>query len=170
MIARLLRAVLGAMLIAGIGSPIAAPGLTVIEPIAAPALHLPDRLSKPSSLQALRGKVVLVNFWATYCKPCREEIPSLDRVRQRLAAKGFEVIGVDVADAPEAVTRYLATNPVSFPILFDPDASTMIAWKAVGLPASFLIDRQGRLRAKVIGSADWESPSLVAAIEKLLAE
>lgn len=149
-----------------------AAGQAALEPVPtqnAPTLSLPALGKSAVALSDYKGKVVLVNFWATYCKPCREEMPSLERLRQRYASKGFEILGVDVADERSAVQQFLVKTPVSFPILLDADGASMGQWQALGLPASFLVDRQGRLRARLIGGADWESSALTLAIEKLLA-
>ena len=148
----------------------AAPALTPLEPTLAAPLKLNDLQGKAVTLQDFRGKVVLVNFWASYCKPCREQMPSLERLKSRLGPRGLAIIGIDVAEEAAVVARFLSTTPVSFPILLDQEAATMAQWKAIALPSSFLVDRRGRLRAKLIGGTDWESPALVDALEKLLAE
>lgn len=144
--------------------------LKPLDPTPAPALALPGLGGKPVDLAAFRGKVVLVNFWATYCKPCRDEMPSLDRLRARLAPRGFEVVGVDIAEDAATVNQFLAKVPVAFPLALDGDGGTMGKWKAIALPTSFLVDRQGRLRARLTGGADWEQADLAAKIETLLAE
>ena len=148
----------------------AAPALKSLEPATAPALKLNSLQGKEVSLNDYRGKVVLVNFWATYCKPCREEMPSLERLKTRLGPRGLVVAGIAVAEEPGVIARFLSTTPVSFPILLDREATTMGQWKAIALPSSFLVDRRGRLRAKLVGGTDWESPELVEALEKLLNE
>lgn len=150
--------------------PAVAAGLTSVPPTAAPPLALSDLQGVPVDLARLRGKVVLVNFWATYCKPCREEMPSLERLRTRLAPRGFEVIGVDVAEDAAAVRKFIATTPVGFPLVLDAEGSTMAGWKAIALPSTFVVDRKGRLRARLTGGADWEEVTLVDSLNKLLTE
>lgn len=113
---------------------------------------------------------MLVNFWASYCKPCREEMPALDRLRKRLGKQGFEVIGVDVAEDATTVKQFLAHTPVGFPLLLDQEGLLMARWQAIGLPTSFLIDRQGRVRAWITGGADWDAPALLDNIRALLAQ
>ena len=165
------RRLLVALLATGcFGLSLAAPALTPVEPTAAAPTKLNDVQGKTVSLQDFRGKVVLVNFWATYCKPCREEMPSLERLKTRLGARGLNVIGIAVAEETSVVTRFLSTRPVSFPILLDREAASMAQWKAIALPSTYLVDRRGRLRAKLVGGTDWESPALVDAVEKLLNE
>ena len=152
------------------GLTLAAPALTPLEPTLAAPLKLNDLQGKEVTLQDYRGKVVLINFWATYCKPCREEMPSLERLKARLGARGLRLVGVAVAEEASVVSRFLSTTPVSFHILLDREATTMAQWKAIALPSTYLVDRRGRLRAKLVGGTDWESPVLVEALEKLLNE
>jgi thiol-disulfide isomerase/thioredoxin len=152
------------------GLTLAAPALTPLDPTLTAPLKLNDLQGKAVSLQDFRGKVVLINFWATYCKPCREEMPSLERLKGRLGTRGLSVLGVAVAEEASVVSRFLSTTPVSFPILLDGEAATMAQWKAIVLPSTYLVDRRGRLRARLVGGTDWESPVLVEALEKLLNE
>ncbi len=148
----------------------AAGELQLSTPSPAPPLVLTDLAGRPLDLARYRGKLVLVNFWATYCKPCREEMPSLDRLRNRLAPRGFEVVGIDVAEDAATVTRFLATTPVSFPVALDGEGGVMGRWKAVALPTTFVVDRRGRLRGRLTGGADWESGRLVGQLEALMTE
>ncbi|MBL8449426.1 MAG: TlpA family protein disulfide reductase [Dechloromonas sp.] len=150
--------------------PVPAAELRPVATSPAAPLALRDLEGRSVDLAQLRGKVVLVNFWATYCKPCRAEMPSLDRLRSRLAPRGLEVLGVDVGEDADAVRRFTATVPVGFPLLLDPEGSTMARWKAIALPTTLVIDRRGRLRARLTGEADWDDPGLVAPLEKLMTE
>ncbi|MBK7899592.1 MAG: TlpA family protein disulfide reductase [Azonexus sp.] len=150
--------------------PARAAELRPLTPTPAAPLVLRDLDGRGVDLAQLRGKLVLVNFWATYCKPCRAEMPSLDRLRTRLAPRGMEVLGVDVGEDADAVRRFTATVPVGFPLLLDPEGATMARWKAIALPTTLVIDRRGRLRARLTGEADWDGPDLVAALEKLMTE
>lgn len=146
----------------------AAATLHTLPPTPAPALSLPALQGPPLDLAAYRGKVVLVNFWATYCKPCREEMPALERLRKRLAARGFEVIAVDVAEDAATVRQFLTRTSVSFPIMLDNEGQTMGQWHALALPSSFLVDRQGRIRAGITGATDWEGAPVLERLEQLL--
>lgn len=150
--------------------PAPAAELRPLPPSPAAPLALRDLDGRSVDLTQMRGKVVLVNFWATYCKPCRAEMPSLDRLRSRLAPRGLEVLGVDVGEDADAVRRFTATVPVGFPLLLDPEGSTMARWKAIALPTTLVIDRRGRLRARLTGEADWDDPGLVAPLERLMTE
>ena len=139
-------------------------------PQPAPALALPDLDGKVRDLASLKGKVVLINFWATWCPPCRREMPSMERLQQALAGEPFVVLAVDVgedADTIEAFTSQLETVP-TFPILLDSRSRTMQAWKVAGLPTTYLVDQQGRVVASAIGGREFDHPDVVRAIRELL--
>jgi len=139
-------------------------------PRPAPALRLKDLGGNAHDLAQLRGRVVLVNFWATWCPPCRREMPSMERLSQALKGEAFSVLAVDVgedSDAIDAFTGQLDTAP-TFPILLDTRSKVLQAWKVAGLPTTFLIDRQGRLVASAIGGREFDHPEMVATIRGLL--
>ncbi len=145
-------------------------GLTHLTPLPAPALQLPDLDGEPHDLASLKGKVVLINFWATWCPPCHREMPSLERLSQALTGEPFVVLAVDVgedADTIEAFTGQLDTTP-TFPILLDTRSRAMQAWKVAGLPTTFLVDKQGRIVASAIGGREFDHPQMIEAIRGLL--
>jgi thiol-disulfide isomerase/thioredoxin len=142
----------------------------VRKPFAAPPLALPDLAGRPVDLAALRGQVVLVNFWATWCPPCVEEIPSLDRLHALLAPRGFTVLAVDVGEDRATVERFLADKPVRFPVLLDPEGGSFKTWKAYAFPTSVVLDRAHRARYAVYGAFAWDSPEVVEAIGRMLDE
>jgi len=143
-------------------------GLTAVTPARpAPALKLVDLDSKPHDLGALKGKVVLVNFWATWCPPCRREMPSLERLRQALPE--VAILAVDVgedADTIFAFTGQLEPAP-GFPILLDRDSTAMQGWKVKGLPTTFVVDPQGRLVYRAVGGREFDNPSMIETIKAL---
>lgn len=144
--------------------------LTRQAPKPAPALKLADLDGKAHDLAALKGKVVLINFWATWCPPCRREMPSMERLKQTLVGEPFVVLAVDVgedADTIEAFTSQLDVVP-TFPILLDTRSRAMQAWKVAGLPTTYLVDKQGRVVASAIGGREFDHPEMVAAIRALL--
>jgi thiol-disulfide isomerase/thioredoxin len=145
-----------------------------LQPIAgkpaAAVLQLSDLDGKGWELAALRGEVVLINFWATWCPPCVEEIPSLGRLNKKLAGRPFRVISVDVGEEAQQVRDFLKRVPADYPVLLDPEGSSTGPWKIRAFPTSFLIDRQGRLRYGYFGGLQWDAPEVVARIEALLQE
>lgn len=144
--------------------------LTRLAPQPAPALKLKDLDGKLHDLASLRGKVVLINFWATWCPPCRREMPSMERLRQALANEAFVVLAVDVgenADTIETFTSQLDTTP-GFPILLDTTSRTMQAWKVGGLPTTFLVDTRGRIVASAVGGREFDHAEIVSTVRSLL--
>ena len=139
-------------------------------PKPAPALKLKDLDGAVHDLAQLRDRVVLINFWATWCPPCRREMPSMERLSQALKDEAFSVLAVDVgedADTIEAFTGQFDTPP-TFPILLDTRSQVMQAWKVAGLPTTFLIDKRGRIVASAIGGREFDHPEMVEMIRGLL--
>ena len=135
---------------------------------ATPPLALDDMQGKSHDLAEYRGKVVLVNFWATWCVPCREEMPSIDRLRSSLKGQPFEVLAVNMAEPLSRIEKFASQMPLGFPLLRDRDGAVGKAWKAKLLPASFLIGRDGRIRYVAYGELDWSSDAVRARVAELL--
>ena len=136
---------------------------------AAPPIELLTIEGAPFSLTQLRGKVVLVNFWATWCEPCITEMPSLQRLRDELAASGFDVLAVNYQEGPARITGFTQKMKLNLPVVRDTDGSVARNWGARIFPASFLLDRNGNIRYAISGAADWTSPKMVSTIRSLLA-
>ena len=146
-----------------------------IEPAAPqplPPLIFQTLDGQPASLADFAGKVVVLNLWATWCAPCREEMPSLDRLQAQFADRGLVVLTLSVDRAgPERVQKFLDEIGVKQVHVYrDPKAAATRAVRVPGLPATILVDRQGKEVGSVLGIAQWDGPPAVAAIEKLLAE
>ncbi|MGF1643396.1 MAG: TlpA family protein disulfide reductase [Thiotrichales bacterium] len=137
----------------------------------APALILKDMDDQEHSLERLKGRVVLVNFWATWCPPCRREMPSLERLHQKLKDQPFSVLAVDVGESVETIFSFIGQlDPApTFPILLDTDSKGMQAWPVRGLPTTYIIDKQGRLAYTAIGGREFDDEGVVRTIERLLA-
>ena len=135
---------------------------------APPALELEDLQGRAHRLADYRGKVVLVNFWATWCAPCREEMPSLERLRQALAGRPFVVLAVNVGEGARVAAGYLKTMPHGFTVLHDRDGSTTKAWGARILPATFVIGPEGDERIRHFGAPDWSSSEAQKRITALM--
>jgi thiol-disulfide isomerase/thioredoxin len=145
--------------------------LTLLKP-AKPAKNftLPDLDGKPHTLSDYRGKVVLVNFWATWCPPCRREMPSMERLSQRLKDQPFAILAINQQEEPDRVfvfTGQLEPSP-TFPILFDPNSAVSHAWGVLGLPASFIVDKQGRVAYRAMGGREFDHPEIEQAIRALI--
>ena len=158
-------AIVAGLLLAAWVDAAAAPPLVKWTGGKAPVLKLTDADGRERALSDWRGKTVVVNFWATWCEPCREEMPSLERLKTRLAGKSVDVVAVNVGESPERVARFTREVPVTFPILYDRDSSTARSWKVRGYPTSYVIGPDGRIRYYFVGELDWSSDEIVRAIE-----
>jgi peroxiredoxin len=112
----------------------------------APGFTLQTRDGKAMSLGDLEGKVVMVNFWATWCVPCRQEMPHLQALYERYNSLGFELLAVNVEDNPEGARKWLAETPVTFPVLFDSKNDVSKLYKVTAMPSTVLIGRDGDMR------------------------
>ena len=129
---------------------------------------------KPIHLDDYRGKVVVLDFWASWCPPCVQEAPSLNELQQRIAAKGGVVLGISNDDDAAAYNKFLLDHQVTFPTYRDATS----AYPALGkiatsygtalIPDAYLISRDGKIARKIVGPQDWNSPELVAALDTLL--
>lgn len=136
----------------------------------APPFELPDLTGNIIKLSTLRGTPVIINFWATWCEPCRDEMPSLERLQSKLAGKPFEVLTVNYGEGIPGITRFLARNRLTLPVLLDPDKESAAAWGAGGLPMTFLVDAEGRVRYSAFGECDWSEGEPFRVVASLVAE
>jgi len=148
-------------------------GDTILDPIEpgypAPAFSLPVLGGDESlSLESLRGKVVLLNFWATWCKPCEDEMPAMESLYRAIGSQGFELVAVSVDDDRQRVEEFTARMGLTFPVLFDPEKRVSGAYQSYRFPESYLIDRAGVLVTRYIGPRDWDAPAYIGRIRRLL--
>ena len=130
---------------------------------------LPDLNGKDVNLRDYRGKVVFLNFWATWCKPCQEEMPSMQNLYMGLKGQPFEILAVSVdTDGPETITNYVRKLGLTFPILHDQKVRIKELYKTTGVPETFIIDQNGVIAEKVWGPRDWTIPSSYQTIIDLL--
>ena len=127
---------------------------------ATPPLALRDLTGKLHRLEQYRGKVVLINFWATWCAPCREEMPSINKLRASLTGQPFTVLAVNLAEPETRIRRFMEQVPLDFSVLLDRDTSAAKAWKARVLPASFVVGPDGAIRYSVLGELDWSDEKI----------
>jgi len=134
----------------------------------APPLSLPDAKGATVSLASLKGKVVYVDFWASWCAPCRRSFPWMGEMQQKYGPKGFVVLAVNVDKKRSDADRFLAVTPGAFTIVFDPTGATPTAWDVKGMPTSFVVDRQGRVVNIDAGFRDDMKPALEAKLQAVL--
>jgi thiol-disulfide isomerase/thioredoxin len=123
---------------------------------------------RPFASTDLRGKVVLINFWATWCGPCKEEMPALERLQQRFGDRNFALIAVTTDLQTSAIADFARGLGLSFPILLDDTNDMSAAYGIRGLPTTVLIDRQGRLVGRAVGPREWDGPAAAALLAELL--
>ena len=131
-----------------------------------------DAAQTPLSLADWKGRVVLVNLWATWCGPCREEMPALAELQQQMGSEDFEVVAISLDRQGAEVARPFLENvgAEALELYLDPSTNVLAAFRAVGLPASILIDRTGREIGRMFGPADWASPEALRLIRAATAE
>lgn len=131
---------------------------------------LPDLDSQQRDLDEYSGKVVLVNFWASWCLPCIEEMPSVKRLAQAMRDRPFAVIGVNVGEGKRRVQATAKRLKIDFPVLLDRDSSVFEAWGANVLPTAYVLDPSGRVRHIARGPMEWDRPDLVEILVQLTEE
>ena len=123
-----------------------------------PEVVLPDLEGGSFRLAERRGSVVVLNFWASWCPPCVEEMPSLEKLHQTLGGKGLQVVAVSVDERPEDIELFREEHGLSFTILHDRQAELSHSLQTFKYPETYVVDREGKLAAKIIGPRDWISP------------
>ena len=137
----------------------------------APDFTLPDLEGNQISLSTYKGRVVLLNFWATWCPPCRLEMPTMEKAYRKYRDKGFEVVAVSVDAGPKSsVKSFLRELGLSFQVLLDPDMETLRAYRGFSLPMTVVIDRQGVIRSRELGYRDWSDGESTKLLQRLLSE
>ncbi len=125
---------------------------------------------KPAHLSDLRGKVVVLNFWATWCPPCVEEAPSLNQLQQAISSRGGVVLGISVDEDASAYVQFLRTYRINFPTDRDPDRKVAGEYGSSMYPETYVIDREGNINRKLVGAQNWTSPEMTAYFDSLLGE
>ena len=147
-----------------------AAGFEARKPALAPVLNARDLGGTSRSLADYRGKVVLLNFWASWCPPCLREMPSMERLRVKMAGQPLEIVALASAEGPNDVKAFLSKMNLGFPILLDTDGSNTQRWKVFALPTSFLLDAKGRVRYVLTGPTEWDEGEALKLIESMLKE
>lgn len=135
----------------------------------APDFRLPDLSGRYHSLSDLRGKIVFLNVWATWCPPCREEMPSMEKLHRSLAGTDFVMLAIsEDAQGRDAVEPFVRQLGLTFPVLLDPEGFIPKRYGVTGYPETFIIDRSGQIIQHLIGPEDWDSDQALAYFHSLL--
>lgn len=133
-----------------------------------PPLVLPDLGGRERKLSAWRGSVVIVSFWATWCEPCRDELPILSTMAKRHREEGLCLIAVNVGEPPARISAFLKKTPVTGTVLHDRNSAASKKWDAAALPANYLVDRGGTVRHWHLGELDWKSHAVGGVVTRML--
>ncbi|MBF0169807.1 MAG: TlpA family protein disulfide reductase [Nitrospinae bacterium] len=139
-----------------------------LEGQTAPDFSLPTLDGGTMTLADYRGKVVLLNFWATWCPPCKEEMPSMQKLYEHFKGRDFVMLTVSIDDKTGDVAPFMKELGLTFPVAFDPGAKVGADYGLTGVPETFLIDKRGTVMHHLIGPGDWYQPGLVSAFESLV--
>lgn len=133
----------------------------------APDFVLNDPEGNEVRLADFLGMPLIVNFWATWCPPCRAEMPSMERAWQVLRQDGIELIAINVGEDADTVSRFLSEVPVGFPMPLDTDSKVVQSWPVRGLPTTYVVDPEGRLVYRAVGEREWDAPELMDLVRAL---
>ncbi len=135
-----------------------------------PDFSLADLSGKEHKLSDLKGKVVMVNFWATYCTPCIKEMPSMQRLNDSFKGKPFQILAIDLAEERADIAAFMKRFKIAvdFPILLDTEGEVVEAWMVSAVPTTFILDTQGTIRYALYGAIEWDSAEVATALNGLL--
>jgi peroxiredoxin len=134
-----------------------------------PQFTLTDIAGQQHSLKDYQGNIVLLQFWATYCTPCRKEMPTMNKLIDKMQGKPFKIVTINMAEPKDAIQQFLNEVPVNFPVLMDSDGSVLSQWKVFAAPANFILDKQGNIIYTLYGAIEWDSDAMVKKLSELSA-
>ena len=135
-----------------------------------PPLKLKDIQGKSHDLNAYKGKVVLVQFWGTYCPPCRKEMPSMNRLQEKMGDTPFAILAVNMGEPEETVKSFIDEVKPDFTILLDPEGVSIGDWKIFAAPSNFIVAPDGKIHYTLYGGVEWDSDELVSKLKALAAQ
>lgn len=142
--------------------------LTRLEkPVTAPDFTLPDMDGEIHSLASYKGNPVIINFWATWCPPCRAELPSMNRGWSKIKDEGIAMIAVNVGESEDTIFAFTGDYPIDFTVLLDESGAVSNQWPIKGLPTTFVLDKEGKVVYRAIGGREWDSDELLNAVREL---
>jgi len=132
------------------------------------AFSLPMLTGGIAALSDFKGRIVILNFWATWCPPCRAEMPSMENLYQRFRDQGLEILAVDIGEDENTIRRFINNNKYTFPVLLDTNKRISNSYGIEAIPTTYILDREGKIIARVVGSISWDSAQAIAAFDALL--
>ena len=134
-----------------------------------PDINLTELQGKSHNLADYSGKIVLVSFWASWCRPCIEEMPSLVKLKNKYADK-LEILAVNIGEDKKTISQFIQKMQINFPILLDTNSNTVKAWKVFVYPSNYIVDGTGKIRYASTGALDWQDPAIDTLMENLINE
>lgn len=164
-----LRTCLLVMLLSISSSTYAAPiTLTKLKvPQPAPAFSLIDLDNKIHTLEDYKGKPLIVNFWASWCRPCRDELPALNRAWSKVKDQGVQMLAINIGEDPTAVFRFVQQYPIDFRVLLDTESDELANWQMKGLPTTYILNDRGEVVYQAIGEREWDNDELLTKVLNL---
>jgi peroxiredoxin len=138
--------------------------------VMAPDFELVDTEGRTHRLSGYRGRTVIINFWTTWCPPCREEIPSMNRAWKSLQQNDVIMLGINMGEDEDTIFIFTADYPADFPLLLDRDGEVIAEWPVKGLPTTYVVAPDGHIAYRAIGGREWDAPELMGAIRALSGE
>ena len=135
--------------------------------LTSPQINLQDLHGHTHQLDDYAGNIVLVQFWATYCTPCRKEMPSMNQLIKKMEGKPFKIVTVNMAESKQDVEQFIQQVPVDFPVLLDTEGATLNQWKVFAAPSNFILDKEGNIIFTLFGAIDWDSDDMVKKLSAL---
>lgn len=148
--------------------PAAVSAAKAVEGAAAPDFTVKDMEGKDVTLSSLKGSVVLVNFWATWCPPCKEEIPSMIKLNKAMSGKAFRMLAISIDEGGKEAVDSFFKGSKDLPCYLDTDAKTSQLYGTTGVPETFIVDKQGVIQKKIVGGMDWSAPDVISYLDELL--
>ena len=141
---------------------------TLPAPFTAPDISIKDFDGKSIKLSDYKGKPVVINFWATWCPPCRKELPSMNRAWEALEKEGVQMLAVNMSEPAVTIKKFIEKQPINFKILLDETGYFSQKWQVTGLPTTYIVDRKGEIIYKAVGEREWDNPEILATIKQLI--
>ena len=137
----------------------------VTDDVAAPTLSLKDLQGNAHDLKDYKGQVVLVQFWATYCGPCRQEMPSMNKMMTKMGDTPFKILAVDMGETDAEVKQFVSEVKPDFTILMDEDGKSIEDWRVFAAPSNFIVGPDGKIKYTLFGGVEWDSDALIEKIK-----